>query len=125
MSIERQCCYLVVCDSCRASHGEPDSEIVLHFDTPDTAIADAIDAGWQIDTDGHLLCHRCVASAHCTQVGHDYTPWMPCACEGAYPDHALWGCGLLRYCQRTGCEHAESATLAALPTTDEPPRLGG
>ncbi|MDT0351664.1 cryptochrome/photolyase family protein [Pseudonocardia charpentierae] len=47
-------------------------------------------------------------------------PWMPCVCEGRNPDHALFGCGLLRYCQRDGCDAAEAATLANLPTTDEP-----
>lgn len=124
MSINSRRCYVVTCDACRTGLEDRDEGFIPHFDTEDAALAYALDDGWHIDVDGHLYCRRCVAIAWCLTDGHDYTPWMPCACQGAYPDHALWGCGLLRYCQRDGCDHAESATLASLPTTDEPTTPG-
>ena len=119
MSIDRRHCYVVACDACRAAF-EHDDGYIPHFDTADTAIDAAADAGWHLDTDGRLYCPRCLALAYCATDGHDYSPWMPCACKGAHPDHALWGCGLVRICWRTGCAHTETATLATLPTTDEP-----
>ncbi len=124
MSAEHRICWVLVCDGCRTELYDPDGEFVPHFDTEDTALAYALDRGWRIDTVGALFCDRCIALALCVADGHDYTPWLPCACQGSHPDHALWGCGLLRYCQRTGCDHAESATLASLPTTDEPTSFG-
>jgi len=124
MSAEHRICWVLVCDTCRDQLLDPDEEFVPHFDTVDDATEHALTQGWLLDTDGHTSCHRCVATATCLDEGHDFTPWMPCACHGAHPDHALWGCGLLRYCQRRGCDHAESATLATLPTTDEPTTFG-
>ena len=124
MSAEHRICWVLVCDTCRDQLQDPDEEFVPHFDTVDDATEHALTVGWLLDTDGHTYCHRCVATATCLDQGHDYTPWMPCACHGAHPDHALWGCGLLRYCQRSGCDAAEAATLATLPTTDEPTTFG-
>ena len=124
MSAEQQTCWVLACDACRTHLQDPDEDYTLHFDTLDAATDYALTVGWQLDTDGHAWCHRCVAIAVCLTDGHDYTPWMPCACNGTHPDHALWGCGLLRYCQRHGCDAAETATLATLPTTDEPTTPG-
>ena len=124
MSVLRVTCHVAECDACRASLEDHDEAYVPHFDTTDAAIDAAVDQGWILDHDGTLYCPRCVALARCTSDGHDFTPWMPCVCQGSHPDHALWGCGLLRYCERLGCQHAESATLATLPTTDEPTSFG-
>ena len=115
---------MLVCDACRRELEDPDNDFVPHFDTADAATDYALHVGWQLDTDGHTYCHRCVATARCLTDGHDYTVWMPCICRGRHPDHALFGCGLLRYCQRDGCDAAETATLATLPTTDEPQSFG-
>ena len=115
---------MLVCDACRRELEDPDNDFVPHFDTADAATDYALHVGWQLDTDGHTYCHRCVATARCLTDGHDYTVWMPCICRGRHPDHALFGCGLLRYCQRDGCDAAETATLATLPTTDEPTTPG-
>ena len=120
MSIDRRPCYVVSCDACRADLHSDDEGYIPHFDTADAAIGHAADDGWHLDIDGHLYCPTCIAVARCLTDGHDYTPWMPCCCNGSHPDHALFGCGLLRYCQRDGCDAADSATLATLPTTDEP-----
>ncbi len=124
MSIHQHRCYSVACDACRAALEDPEEGYIPYFDTDDAATAAALERGWRIDSDGALFCDRCVARATCLTDGHDMTVWMPCVCHGSHPDHALWGCGLLRYCQRTGCDHAEAATLASLPTTDEPHASG-
>ena len=117
MSAEHRICWVLVCDACRGELEYPDGDYTPHFDV-------ALELGWQLDTDGRTYCHRCVAIAVCLTDGHDLTVWMPCVCHGSHPDHALWGCGLLRYCERPGCDHAESATLATLPTTDGPHAFG-
>ena len=124
MSIERRICYVVACDACRAELQNDDEGYIPHFDTSDAATNAAVDEGWHVDVDGRLYCPRCIAIAWCLTDGHDYTVWMPCICQGRHPDHALFGCGLLRYCQRDGCDAAETATLATLPTTDEPQSFG-
>ena len=124
MSAEHRICWVLVCDACRGELEYPDEDYTPHFDNVDQATDVALELGWQLDTDGHTYCHRCVAIAVCLNDGHDLTVWMPCVCQGSHPDHALWGCGLLRYCERPGCDHAEAATLATLPTTDEPHAFG-
>ena len=124
MSIRRLTCHFVSCDACRTGLQDDDEGFIPHFDTPEAATDFAADAGWHVDIDGHLYCPRCIATVRCVTDGHDYTPWMPCVCRGRRPDHALFGCGLLRYCQRGGCDAAEAATLATLPTTDEPTTPG-
>jgi hypothetical protein len=124
MSIDRRTCYVVNCDACRIGLEDLDEAFIPHFDSPDAANEHAAEKGWHVDIDGNLYCPRCLALARCRTDGHDLTVWMPCVCEGSHPDHALWGCGLLRYCQRDGCQHAETATLATLPTTDEPHTFG-
>ena len=124
MSLESHRCYVMACDACRTGLHDPDGDYTLHFDTADDATDYALTQGWQLDTDGRTYCHRCLAVARCLTDGHDYTPWMPCICKGRHPDHALFGCPLLRYCQRHGCDAAETATLATLPTTDEPHTFG-
>ena len=118
MSIELRCCYVLDCDTCRREL-ETDDGYIPHYDRSDTALDDALAQGWQIDTDGRIVCDRCAATAACTTGGHDFTPWWPCACQARIPDHAAHGCGLLRTCRR--CDLTEATTLAALPTTDEPP----
>ena len=124
MSIDRRTCYVAACDACRDVLTDHDEGYVPYFDSPDAATDAALGEGWTLDTDGQLYCPRCIAMAYCATDGHDLTVWMPCVCGGRHPDHALWGCGLLRYCQRIGCQHAETATLATLPTTDEPTSFG-
>ena len=124
MSVERHRCFTVACDACRAALEDRDEGYLPHFDTEDAAIAAALDEGWRIDTDGALFCARCLAIATCLTDGHDLSDWTPCACQGQLPDHALWGCGLFRWCRRTHCDHTEAATLATLPTTDEPTSFG-
>ena len=120
MSAEQRICWVLVCDTCRTDLEDPDNDYVPHFDTLDAATDYAHRVGWQLDTDGRIVCDRCTATAACTVRGHDFTPWRPCACQARIPDHALFGCGLLRTCHR--CDTApKPATLAALPTTDEPP----
>jgi hypothetical protein len=118
VSIEQHRCYTLTCDSCRHLLETPDG-YTPHYDSPDAALDDALHEGWQLDTDGHLICDRCVATAACAVDGHDFTPWWPCPCRALIPDHAAHGCGLLRICHR--CDLTEATTLAALPTTDEPP----
>ena len=75
-------CYVAVCDACRRDLEDPDNDFVPHFDTADAATDYALTVGWQLDTDGHTWCHRCVAIARCLTDGHDYTVWMPCICNG-------------------------------------------
>ena len=119
MSAEQRVCWVLVCDSCRTDLEDPDNDYVPHFDSIDAATDYAHMLGWQSDSDGRIVCDRCTATAACTVRGHDFTPWWPCACQARIPQHAAHGCGLLRACRR--CDHAETTTLAALPTTDEPP----
>ena len=124
MTIQRHRCYTVACDACRTSLEDRHEGYLPHFDTEDTAIASALEQGWRIDTDGNLYCQRCLDLARCLTDGHDYGPWIPCHCHGRIPDHALWGCGLFRTCQRDGCAITEDTDLAHLPTTDEPTSFG-
>ena len=65
MSAEHRICWVLVCDACRTELHDPDEEFVPHFDTVDAATDHALSQGWQLDTDGHTYCHRCVAIATC------------------------------------------------------------
>ena len=125
MSIEKVTCFTIACDGCRLVFDEDTDGHSVHFDSPDAALAYITEeAGWVVTTNGHIQCPRCWATLVCDQHGHAYSPWHPCACHGRYADHALFGCGLFRYCQRPGCDHFGLATLAALPTIDEPTHPG-
>jgi hypothetical protein len=122
MSIDRVHCYIVSCDDCRQRFDETGVDYVVHFDTPDEAIGYITEHGWTLTENGAPRCNRCTASIRCGRDGHDYSPWHPCACQGHIPDHALFGCGLFRYCHT--CDHHEIATLAQLPTVEEPHAFG-
>jgi hypothetical protein len=115
---------MVTCDTCRATFDEAGADYVVHFDTEDDAIRYITEHGWQLTDTGDPICFRCAATALCARDGHQYSEWTPCACHGAIPDHALFGCGLFRICWRDGCEHYETRTLAQLPTTQEPTTPG-
>lgn len=123
MSIDRTACYVVTCDHCRALFDQ-DADYVVHFDTEDDAIAFITEHGWTLTTTGGPICHSCTALIVCGRDGHQYSDWFPCACHGAMPEHALFGCGLFRICWRDGCEHTETRTLAQLPTVEEPTTPG-
>jgi hypothetical protein len=122
MSIERTRCYIVTCDTCHTTFDETGADYVVHFDTPDEAIGYITEHGWTLTDTGEPRCHRCTTASHCARDGHDYTHWHPCACQGHIPDHTLYGCGLFRYCR--DCDHHETATLADLPTVEEPHTFG-
>ena len=124
MSIRRIHCFTVTCDACRLGPEDPDGGFIPHFDTEDAALTNALDQGWRIDTDGALYCAHCLDIATCVAEGHDYGPWTPCACRSLLPDHALWGCGLVRTCRREHCGDSDFTDLAHLPTTDEPTSFG-
>lgn len=122
MSINRITCYIVTCTDCRTVFDETGSDLIVHFDTPDQAIAYVTEHGWTFTDAGDPRCHRCTTHIRCARDGHDYSPWHPCHCRGQIPDHALFGCGLFRFCH--DCAHHETATLATLPTTAEPHTFG-
>jgi len=126
MSTRRTTCYVATCDGCRLDFDESGPQgVTLHFDTENDALGAAVADGWQITEAGLLLCRLCLArrlNPLCLERGHDYSDWTPCACQGRIPDHALFGCGLFRYCLRDHCDGHDAATLAALPTVDEPHR---
>ena len=121
MSIRRETCYVIDCDDCRAVFDE-NGDSIFHFTSPEAAETSATETGWIITPDGRHLCARCWATYACTTFGHAYSIWEPCACRGALPSHSITGCGFYRYCTRQGCDHEQEATLATLPTTDEPHR---
>jgi hypothetical protein len=125
VSIQRITCYMVTCDDCRTGFDEPGADYVVHFDTPDDALGYITECGWELTESGSPICHHCAADRRCSRDGHQFSQWHPCACRGAIPDHALFGCGLFRFCQRDGCGHIENRTLAQLPTTQEPTTPGG
>jgi hypothetical protein len=120
VSTESHRCYLLSCDHCATGYAEDTAGYVLHFDTPDDAIEHAEGAGWRLTGTGDIHCPRCVTHFECTHNGHALSDWMVCACRGVIPDHARFGCGLFRFCQREHCDHYVTATLAALPETHEP-----
>ncbi|QYN36252.1 hypothetical protein K1T35_02660 [Pseudonocardia sp. DSM 110487] len=122
MSIDHTRCYVVTCDTCRTTFDETGADYVVHFDTPDEAIGYITEHGWTLTDSGEPRCLRCTARIGCDRDGHDFSLWHPCACNGRIPDHALYGCGLLRFC--FACDHHETATLATLPTTAEPHTFG-
>jgi len=119
--IRRITCYSITCTVCRTSYEEDDREV--HFESADDAISAVTQhAGWTLTEAGNPVCHRCTADIRCARDGHDYSPWYPCACHGRIPDHALFGCGMFRFCH--DCDHHETATLATLPTIEEPHAFG-
>jgi hypothetical protein len=122
VSIDRVHCYIVSCDDCRRQFDETGADYVVHFDTADDATTYVTEHGWTLTENGDPRCTRCTARLHCDRDGHDYSPWHPCACQGRVPDHALYGCGLFRFCH--DCDHHETASLADLPTVEEPHTFG-
>lgn len=123
MSIEAHRCYVLTCDNCNYICDVDNAGYIVHFDTPDQAMESAAADGWGVTETGLLHCPTCIARHLCESDGHHMSPWWPCMCKGRIPDHALFGCGLFRFCER-GCPHVENTTLAALPVTDEPTRPG-
>jgi hypothetical protein len=121
MSIDRVHCYVVICDRCRTTFDETNDRII-HFDTPDEAILYITQDGWTLTENGEPRCRRCTGRAICSRDGHDYGPWHPCYCNGQILEHAIHGCGMFRYCNE--CDHHETATLATLPTIEEPHTFG-
>jgi hypothetical protein len=119
MSIQRFHCFVVSCDICHTVFDEA-GDHVIHFDTELEAVNYVADYGWVITETGSPICNRCALVLNCQQDDHAFSDWIPCYCRGRIPDHALFGCGLFRYCRRDGCEQHETSTLAHLPTTDEP-----
>ena len=124
MSIEKHTCFVVACDGCRIRFDESGAEYIVHFDTADEAISYITESGWFITTTGVIECPECWTRWACAQTGHIYTPWQPCGCTGTIPGHAKNGCGLWRACERRCCWFHEDATLADLPTIDEPTSPG-
>jgi hypothetical protein len=120
MSIRRTTCYTVACDDCRITFDETHEDYIVHFDTPDDAVAYITEHGWFLDLDGGIHCPRCVDHTICDTIGHQWGFWTPCHCQGAIPVHRIYGCDLHRICTRPGCAHLETANLATLPTIDEP-----
>lgn len=119
MSVYPCSCYLVTCDQCRIAFDEND-ECIVYFETEDDAIRHIADNGWTVTANGEYLCYRCWTTVQCDNDGHRWEHWHPCNCGGAIADHSIHGCGLYRYCARPGCEEFQVATLATLPTIDEP-----
>ena len=125
MSIDRVNCYVVSCDTCGIAYNQTGGDgYIVHFDGPDDAIAAISDCGWTLTENGDPRCLSCTADIRCARNGHDYGPWYPCHCNGCIPDHARFGCGLIRFCEEDGCGHSERTTVAQLPTTTEPATPG-
>ncbi len=122
MTIRRVHCYVVTCDTCRTAFDHTGADYIVHFDTPDEAISNVTEHGWTLTEAGDPMCDRCTADIRCARNGHDYSPWYPCACHGQIPEHAVFGCGLFRFCH--DCADHETATLAQLPTIEEPHAFG-
>ena len=121
MSIDHTRCYIVTCGACRTTFDDA-GDYIVHFTSPDEAVRYITEHGWTLTDTGDPRCHRCTATIRCAREGHDFSPWYPCACHGAIPDHALYGCGLFRFCH--DCDHTDTATLADLPTVEEPHTFG-
>ncbi|MCO1657437.1 hypothetical protein [Pseudonocardia humida] len=123
MSIRKLTCYIVVCDGCGIAFDELVGDYTVHFDSPEAGEAYVTEEStWLITVNGQHMCECCWAKYACTEAGHIYTAWQPCGCKGEIPDHRTHGCGLWRACHRRGCLFTEDATLASLPTIDEPRR---
>ncbi|MGI5131619.1 hypothetical protein ACQEVB_32780 [Pseudonocardia sp. CA-107938] len=125
MSIESHRCYVLTCDTCNyVCDTDGDAGYIVHFDTPDEALDHVAADGWTVTEDGLIHCPRCTAIRECGTHGHQLSDWHPCYCQGRIPDHALFGCGLFRFCHRPGCDHLDTADLHSLPVADEPTRPG-
>jgi hypothetical protein len=123
MSFYEEKCYVVVCDGCGIAFDESAGNGIVHFDTRESGEAYVTEEGdWLITVDGQHMCECCFARYACNLTGHLYTDWQPCACQGTIPGHDTHGCGLWRACHRRGCLFHEDATLAQIPTIDEPRR---
>jgi hypothetical protein len=121
MSIQRVDCYLISCSICRSPYETNDGAIL--FWSADEALSYVTEHdGWTVTESGNPICSSCTAGLRCARDGHDYSPWHPCHCAGRIPEHALFGCGLFRFCH--DCDHHENATLATLPTIEDPRAFG-
>lgn len=117
--IRRLHCFVVECDDCRVAFGEDEADgYTLHFTTDQEALDHLAASAWTLSSPGRLHCGSCTAVHLCVDLGHDWGPWKVCACHGHIPAHDTNGCGLFRVCHR--CAISEDATLANLPTTDQP-----
>jgi hypothetical protein len=122
MSIRKLTCYIVICDICGIAFDEQANDYTVHFDSPEAGESYVTEeSNWTISEQGQHFCWPCWALFACTNYGHLFTPWQPCACKGTIVGHET-GCGLVRICRRSGCARIEHATLAELPTIDEPER---
>ena len=85
MSAEHRTCWVLVCDTCRTDLEDPDNDYVPHFDTLDAATDYARMVGWQLDTDGRIVCDRCTATAACTVRRARLQPVVALRLPGAHP----------------------------------------
>ena len=120
--IRRIACFLVECDTCRASLDDQTEGYTLHFDEDEQALIHLIEGGWTVTTDGHLRCADCTAEHTCDAEGHQWGPWKVCACQGSIPAHQTSGCGLFRVCHR--CAIGDDTSLDRLPITGQHHRRG-
>ncbi len=122
MTLRRITCFVVGCDDCHTDLDCEDLGFVVHFDTDREALDYLAAHSWTVTDNGHLRCPTCSARHLCGRFDHAWDVWHVCCCHGAIPRHHTGGCPLVRSCAQCGAQ--DEATLAHLPTTDEPTARG-
>ncbi len=118
--IRRVRCFVAECDDCHVAAGDDEQGYTIHFDTDGDVLDHLTTGSWTVTPDGHLRCPVCTARHLCGRLDHLWDVWHVCCCHGAIPRHHTNGCPLVRSCAQCGA--FDEATLAHLPTTDEPTR---
>ena len=101
-----QTCGTLACDGCAKVFGDQDEGSAWHFDDIAAALKTAGDCDWLVMAD-RVECPECVTKRECDAEGHDWSPWMGCACGGSIEAHKGGMTSRRRYCGRDHCHVSE------------------
>jgi rubredoxin len=78
-------CVTVTCGTCGYIFDE-DNECAFHYPNRDEAAEAVTEAGWWVLPDS-VQCPRCAGRQACQHLGHAWTPWHLCRCNGLIVRH--------------------------------------
>ena len=85
-------CIEVSCTSCADSYHPDEGAIHFPADGLEEALQAVTDAGWWVTTERGVMavqCGPCAAREACRAVGHAWTAWKTCRCEGRILQHVV------------------------------------